>query len=52
MAEVGEVGVGINGGNCEDKTVKRLPSKNLNQATDYLTLKVRLAFTELRKTFT
>ena len=39
------------GGNCDDKTVKRLPSKNLNRATGYLTPKARLPFTKLRKAF-
>ena len=37
--------VGIDSGDCEDKTVKRSPrSKNLNRAS-YLTPKARLAFT-------
>ena len=42
------------GGNCEDKTVKRLPltSKNSNRAMGYLTSKARLAFTQLKKAFT
>ena len=49
MAENAKIGVGD--GNCEDKTVERsLHSKNSNKA-DYLTLRARLAFTELRKAF-
>ena len=44
MAEDNEVGVGISNGNCEDKTVERLPSKNLNGATSYLTPNIRQAF--------
>ena len=53
MAEDAEVG-SIGGGDCKDETVKRSPltCKNLNGATDYLTLKARLAFTQLRKAFT
>ena len=44
----------VSSGDCEDKTVERSPliSKNLNGATSYLTLKARLAFTQLRKAFT
>ena len=44
----------IGSGDCEDKTVERLPltSKNSNGATGYLTSKARLAFTKLRKAFT
>ena len=38
--------------NCEDKTVKRSLSKNLNGTTGYLTPEARLAFIELRKVFT
>ena len=46
MAEDAVVG-SIGGGDCENKTVERLPltSKNLNGATSYLTSKARLAFT-------
>ena len=53
MAKDDEVG-SVGDGNCEDKTIKRssLTSKNLNKATSYLTPKARLAFTQLRKTFT
>ena len=49
-AEVDCIGVG----DCENKTVKRSPltSKNLNRAMSYLTSKARLAFIQLRKTFT
>ena len=36
VAEVDEVGVG-GSGDCEDETVGRLPSKNSNGATGYLT---------------
>ena len=50
MAQVDEVGV--DDGDCEDETVRRLPSKNLNKATGYLTPEARLAFIKLRKTFT
>ena len=46
------VEVGVDGGNCEDETVKKSPhSKNLNRA-GYLTTKARLAFIQLRKLFT
>ena len=51
MAEVGEVDVGC-GGDCEDETVRRSPSKNLNGATGYLTPEARQAFTQLRQVFT
>ena len=51
MAAVDEIGVG-GGGNCEDKTVKKSPLKNLNRATDYLTPDARQAFTQLRQAFT
>ena len=46
MTEDTEVG-SVDGGDCEDETVKRLLliSKNLNKATGYLTPKARLAFT-------
>ena len=40
------------GGDCEDEMVERLPSKNWNRATGYLTPKAGLAFTKLRKVFT
>ena len=52
MAESDEVSTICGGGNCEDKTVKRLLSKNSNGAIDYLTPKTRLALTKLRKAFT
>ena len=51
VAEVDEVGVG-GGGDCEDETVGRSPSKNLNGATGYLTPDARRAFTQLRQAFT
>ena len=51
VAEVDEVGVN-SGGDCEDKTVERSASKNLNRATSYLTLNARQAFTQLRQVFT
>ena len=46
--------VNVGGGNCKDETVKKtsLTSKNLNEATGYLTFKARLAFTQLKKAFT
>ena len=52
VAESYKVGTVNASGDCEDKTVKRLLSKNLNKATGYLTPKARLRFTKLRKTFT
>ena len=52
VAEYDEVDTISSNGNCKGKTVKRLPSKNLNEVTDYLTSKARLAFTILRKVFT
>ena len=51
VAEVDEVGVGV-GGDCEDETARRSPSKNLNGATGYLTPNARQAFTQLRQAFT
>ena len=42
MAEDAEVGV--DGGDCEDEMVGRLPSKNSNGATGYLTPDARQAF--------
>ena len=51
LAEVDEVSVD-DGGDCEDKTVGRLLSKNSNGATGYLTSNARQAFTQLRQTFT
>ena len=49
MAEFDKVDVGD--GDCEDKTVKRLPFKNSNGVKNYLTPKARLAFIQLRKAF-
>ena len=51
LAKRDEFGTVGSGGDCEDETVKRLLSKNLNGATGYLIAKARLAFTKLRKTF-
>ena len=51
MAENTEIGTIGESHDCEDETVKKSLSKNLNGATDYLTPKARLAFTKLRKTF-
>ena len=51
MAERDEVGIIDGGGDCEHETVKRLLSKNLNRTTGYLTLKARLTFNILGKTF-
>ena len=51
MVEVDEFGVG-GGGDCEDKTVERSPSKNLNGAIDYLTPNARQALTQLKQAFT
>ena len=50
MAEDVEVGSVGYGGNCEDKTVKKLPliSKNLNKAMNYLTPNAKRAFTQLK----
>ena len=50
VAEVDKVGIG-GGGYYEDKTVGRLPSKNLNGATGYLTPDARRVFTQLRQAF-
>ena len=50
MAKGAEVGNG--GSDCEDKTVKRLPSKNLNRVKDYLTLDARQAFIQSKQAFT
>ena len=41
-----------NGGDYKNEMVKRLPSKNLNRAMDYLTPEARLVFTKLKKAFT
>ena len=46
-----EVGIVSIGDKHEDKTVKRLPPKNLSRATGYLTLKARLLFNKLSKAF-
>ena len=51
VAEVDEIGVS-GGGDYEDGTVGRSPSKNLNGATGYLTPDARQAFTQLRQAFT
>ena len=50
VAKNAEVGVGVS--DCEDKTVGRSPSKNLNGATSYLTPNARQTFTQLRQAFT
>ena len=50
MAEVDKIHV--SGSHCKDKTVERLPSKNSNEVTGYLTSKARSTFTQLRKVFT
>ena len=50
MAEDAEVGSA--GSNCDNKTVKKSLSKNLNGATDYLTPDTRQTFTQLRQAFT
>ena len=46
MAEIDEVG--DVGSDRKDKTVKRLPSKNLNRAMNGPTPNARRAFTQLR----
>ena len=51
VAKVDEAGISAKG-DCEDETVERLPSKNLNRATGYLTPNARRAFTQLRQIFT
>ena len=53
MAEDAEVG-SVSGGDCKDKTVKRLllTFRKSNGSTSYLTLKARLAFIQLKKAFT
>ena len=50
MAEDAEVGSIDGGGDCEDKTVERLPltSKNSDGAMGYLTPGSKRAFTQLR----
>ena len=51
LVENAEVGVG--GSDREDETNRRSPnSKNTNGARGYLTLKAKLAFTQLKKAFT
>ena len=50
VAEADEVCVG-DGGDCEDETVERSPSKNSNGAMVYLTPDARRAFTQLRQAF-
>ena len=52
LAERDKVGTVGDGGACEDKTVTRLLSKNLNKVTGYLTSETRLVFSKLRKAFT
>ena len=52
VAESDKVGTIDNGGDCENETVKRSPSKNLNGATGYLISEARLMFTRLKKAFT
>ena len=51
VAEVDGVGVG-SGGDREDETVGRSPSKNSNGAKGCLTPDARQAFTQLRQAFT
>ena len=51
VAEVDEVGVG-GGGDREDETVGRSPSKNSNGATGYLNPDAGRVFTQLRQAFT
>ena len=50
VAEIDEAGVG--GGDCEDKTVERSPSKNSNRAMGYLTPNARRVFIQMRQAFT
>ena len=50
VAEFNEVDIG--GGDCEDETVEKSLSKNLNRATGYFTPAARSTFTQLRKAFT
>ena len=54
MAEDAKVGSIVGSSDYEDKMVKKSPltSNNLNKAIGYLTPKAKLAFTQLRKTFT
>ena len=52
MAESDEVGIVGGGDDCEDKIDKRLSFKNLNKAMGYLSPEARLAFVQLKKTFT
>ena len=51
VAKRDKVGIDGGGDDCENKMIKRSPSKNSNRSTDYLILKTRLAFTKLRKMF-
>ena len=45
MAKSNEVSIISSGSDCEDKTIKRLLSKNMNGATGYLTPNAKQAFT-------
>ena len=52
MAESDEVGIIDSGGNYKNKIVKRLFFKNFDKIVRYLTPKVKLIFTTLKKAFT
>ena len=52
VAKSKEVGIIDGSDNCEDETVKRLSSKNLNRVVRYLILTTRLVFTQLKKALT
>ena len=52
VAKNNEVGIINSGRDCNDKTVKKSLFKKSNRAMNYLTFKVRLIFTQLRKIFT
>ena len=52
VAEYDEIATIDSGSDCENETVKRSSSKNLNRTTAYLTPKARLAFIKLKKAFT
>ena len=52
LAEHDKIVIVCGDGDCEDETIERSPSKNLNGITSYLISKTRLAFNKLRKAFT
>ena len=51
VAEKDEIGIGGDG-NCKNEIDKKLPSKNLAKAMNYLTSDARQTFTQLKQAFT